>query len=377
MPRYIPIRGDELILIEQEIKTKKTITKKGPTNFIWIYDRSGSMSGSLPELTEQLITLSRKLSKGDLLTIGWFSSQGDFNWIFKGFKISDDSDYKALEKAIRANSSSRGCTCFSEILQDTDTVINDLSAFSKTFSLHFFTDGYPVVNNYSKEIDNIFKAIKNIKGKIHTATVLAYGEYYNQELMSQMAEKLGAMLIHSSLIPEYSDSITKLIKLTDNSEPKEEVEPLVAAPTAIYSVTDQGVVTCSIDEDGKIYITPEKNKNTVLYYISTEKPNKKSWDKVEIPSINFGDNADQLAKAVYAASLILTQQTKTDVALEVLGKVGDKALIDGVSNAFTLADYGRVEEVITRESMMSVPDSLPAGMRTICHRSMPSASSIF
>jgi hypothetical protein len=306
------------------------------------------MSWALPELTAQLITLSKKLPKGDTLSLGWFSSQGEFNWVFKGFKISDDSDYKALEKAIKANSTSIGCTCFSEILADSDTVINDLSAISKTFSLHFFTDGYPVVSNYQKEIDNIFKAIKKIKGRIHTAMLIGYGEYFNMELLSQMAEKLGAMLIHSSLIPEYSDSITKLIKLTDNSEPKEEVEPLVAAPTAIYSVTDQGVVTCSIDEDGKIYITPEKNKNTVLYYISTEKPNKKSWDKVEIPSINFGDNTDQLAKAVYAAGLILTQQTKTDVALEVLGKIGDKALIDGVSNAFTIADYGRVEEAITK-----------------------------
>ena len=90
MARYVPINGDSLCLVEQEVGTKKVITKKGPVNHLWIYDRSGSMTGLLPELTAQLIQLSKKLPKGDTLTLGWFSGEGDFNWIFKGFKISDE-----------------------------------------------------------------------------------------------------------------------------------------------------------------------------------------------------------------------------------------------------------------------------------------------
>ena len=38
--------------------------------------------------------------------------------------------------------------------------------------------------------------------------------------------------------------------------------------------------------------------------------------------INFADNGDQLSKALYAAALAMTQQTKSDVALEILGKIG-------------------------------------------------------
>ena len=349
MPRYIPIQGDNLILIEQEVKTKKVVTKKGPVNHLWIYDRSGSMSWALPELTKQLITLSKKLSKGDSLSLGWFSSEGgEYNWVFKGFRIVDNADYKMLETAIKNNSHSIGCTCFSEILADTDTVIKDLTVLSKTFSFHFFTDGYPVVSNYRKELDDIFSAIKKIKGKIHTAMFVGYGHGYNKELLAQMAEKLGAMLIHSSMIPEYANSITKLITLTENSEPKEEVDPLVAKPLSVFTITDQGIVIYTPDDDGKLYVSPSKASSTLVYYLSNEKPNKKSWDKVETTDIGFGDDSDRLSKALYAASLVMTQQTKSDIALEILGKVGDKAIIDGLSNAFQVEEYGAVEETINK-----------------------------
>jgi hypothetical protein len=347
MPRYIPIQGDNLSLIEQEVKTKKVVTKKGPVNFIWIFDRSGSMTYMLPELTAQLIDLSKKLPLGSFITLGWFSSENNqYDWIFKGFKISENSDYKFLEAAIKKNSHSLGCTCFSEILTDVDTVIKDLTVLSKTFSLHFFTDGYPVVNNYRKELDTIFSAIKKIKGRIHTAIMVGYGHGYNKTLMADMSEKLGAILIHSSMIPEYANSITRLVELSKNSEPKEEVEPLLSKPLAIFTITDQGIVLYAPDEDGKLYISPTKGDSTKIYYVSTEKPNKKSWDKVETTDVNFGDNGDQLSKALYAAALVMTQQTKSDIALEILGKVGDKAVIDSLNSAFQVEEYGAVENTI-------------------------------
>lgn len=345
MPKYVPITND-LCLVEHEVKTKKVVVKKGPVNHLWIYDRSGSMTWALPELTQQLIVLSKKLPKGDFLSLGWFSSErGEYNWVFKGFKITDTSDYKAMEAAIKKNSHSLGTTCFSEIITNVETVIEDLSVFSKTFTFHFFTDGYPVVSNYKKEVDTVFSAIKKIKGRIHTAMYVGFGAYYNKELLSQMSEKMGAMLIHSSQIPEYSNTITKLVQLAENSEPREEVETIVAKPLCVFIVTDQGVVTYGLDGD-KVYINPQKDKGTFLYYLSSEKPNKKSWDKIEVSTIDFGDPDNVLAKALYGAALVMTQQTKTDVALEVVGKIGDKAIVDGLNNAFQVEEYGQIEEKI-------------------------------
>ena len=146
MPQYVPI-SDSLNLVEQEVKVNKTVLKKECINYLWIYDRSGSMHGLLPELTQQLVSLSKLLGKGNSLSLGWFSGEGSFSWVFKGFRIVDNTDYKILEKSIKDHSSSLGTTCFSEILNDVDVVINDLSVLSKLFSFSFFTDGYPVVNN--------------------------------------------------------------------------------------------------------------------------------------------------------------------------------------------------------------------------------------
>jgi hypothetical protein len=345
MPSYIEI-NDGLNLVYQTIKsTAPVIQQRKKVNHIWIYDRSGSMYSVLGELTEQLIKLSKGLPKGDTLSLGWFSGEGDFNFVFKGFKITEDSDYVALEKSIHANNTTRGLTCFSEILADTSKVIEDLSVFSDVFSMHFFTDGYPVVSNHRKEIENIFTAIKNLNGKIHTAMFVGYGHYYNKELMSEMAEKLGAMLIHSSLVPEYSNSITKLLELTDSQEPRQEVESLVQNPLAAYMVTDQGVVLYSA-VNGKLSVAPPREKSATLFYLSTEKPNKKSWKRVEIDKVSFADSSDTIAKGLYAAALVLTQQTKTDLALSVIGKIGDKKVVDLLNNAFTIDEYGVAEAFI-------------------------------
>jgi len=347
MPKYVPIT-DTLCLVEQDVKAKanKTVFKRTSVNHLWIIDRSGSMTSMLPEMSKQLIVLSKSLIKGDFLSLGWFSSEGQYDWIFKGFKITDDSDYKALEKAIKDHSSSLGCTCFSEILTDTVTVIKDLSVISKTFSLSFFTDGYPVVSSYQKEISNIYSAINKIKGKISSSVFISYGLYYNKDLMHEMASKMGSMLISSNDINEYTSIITKLVQMSDFSEPKEEIEPLVNNPLAIFTISDQGVVIYSLDEDNKLQISPQKGQSSYVYYLSADKPNKKSWDKVEVSSINFGDPSDRLSKAIYSSALVLTQQTKTDIALEVIGKAGDKKIVDSLTNAFTVEEYGRAEDLM-------------------------------
>lgn len=343
MPSYVPI-NDEMCLVNQEVKSKITVQKRESVNHIWIYDRSGSMYSTLGGLCEQLMTLSKKLPKGDTLSLGWFSGEGDFNFIIKGFKINADSDYDVLEQAIRRNSTVRNTTCFSDILHNTSTVIEDLSIMSNTFSLHFFTDGYPVVSNYRREIERIFKTIDKIKGKVHSAMFIGYGFYYNKELMAQMAEKLGALLIHSTMVAEYSDSITRLVKLSETQEPKQEVDSLVADPLAVFTISDQGVVLSSVD-NGKLFISPQKGRASI-FYVSKEKPNKKSWKRIETKDINFADAEDKLAKGIYAATLVLTQQAKTDLALEFIGKAGDKKVVDALTNAFTIEEYGIAENIV-------------------------------
>lgn len=347
MPSFIKF-DNGLSLVEQQVKIKKQVSVKSAVNHIWIYDRSGSMCGDLSSLCKQLISLSKKIPKGDTFTLGWFSSKGDFNWILKGFKITDNTDYKFIEEAINKNSTTKNLTCFSEILADTKTVIDDLSVFSKVFSFSFFTDGYPVVNDYALEIKEIFEAIKNIKGKISSAMLIGYGSYYNKELMMQMSEKLGAILIHSSEVNEYSQNIVKLVKLSETCEEKQEIEPLFdnSDCISVFSVSEQGAIPLSIEE-GKIYVSPEKNKPVNIYYLTKNEPNKKSWEKININELDFSSE-NSMVKAIYSSVLILCQQMKTNIAMEIMGVVGDKSIIDKLNNAFLVEEFGETENFISK-----------------------------
>lgn len=344
MNKYIKF-GNGLKLVQQEIKSKKVATKviKEKTNHIWIFDRSYSMTYELPNMIEQLITLSKNLPKGDTITLGWFSGEDEYNFIIKGFKITNKADYKFLENTIRNNSNPVGCTCFSQIINESHQVIEDLSAFSKVFSFSLFTDGYPVVRNYRKEIDNIFSGIEKIKGRLTTSVLIGFGYYYNKQLLTQMAENIGGMLIHNDNIEDYTTTITRLVTLSETSEPKIEVKALYDVPLAVYTVTDQGVVLLKV-EDEKVNIAPDVSGSSYVYYIVDGRYDIND-EEVGVDSLDFSGD-ESFSKGIYAGALVMCQYLKTDVSMELMGLAGDKNFIDKLTNAFVIDEYGRVENEI-------------------------------
>jgi len=88
--RYYTVK-ENLFLVEQEIPGTDTPVVPDPVNHLWIYDRSYSMSYDLAALAKDLIYKAKEIPKGDTLSIGWFSSEGQHNFILKGFKITDDA----------------------------------------------------------------------------------------------------------------------------------------------------------------------------------------------------------------------------------------------------------------------------------------------
>ena len=330
-------------LVQQEVKSQTTVEKvvHQKTNHIWIYDRSWSMSYELPNMINQLVNLSRELPKGDTLTLGYFSSEGEYNFIIKGFKVADDSDYTVLENAIRNNATPIGCTCFSEILGETETVIKDLSVISNVFSLAFFTDGYPVVHDYRKEHTNIFANIEKIKGDLTTAMFIGYGHYYNKPLMTEMAEQSNGMLIHNDSIADFTPTITKLVKLSESAEPRIEVDALVNEPVVAYTVTSQGVSLLSVI-DGKVSVAPQGGDSVYVYYVSDIPP---CGEEVDVDTLDFAGD-DELCKGIYGGAFTLCQKMNTDKAMELMGIAGDVNLIDKLTNAFTIDEFGATERII-------------------------------
>lgn len=351
--RYLPVKKD-LYLVEQEVpKQADIVIDPEPINHIWIYDRSYSMSYDLENLAHDLTVRAKQLPVGDTLTLGWFSSEGKYNFILKGYKISDAMDYKILEKAIEKNKTPVGMTCFSEILKDTDTVVEDLSIFSPCFALCFFTDGYPVVSSYSREVANIQSAIEAVEGRINASLLVGYGNYYNKDLMSKMAEWFGGSLVHSDNLASFSISLTEFVEDARESSPKQKVKLEAKPDGLIFSLSGKNVNVYE-DKDGHVNFVPSRRAKDFIYTLSSEIPDGAKEVSFQDKNVTGKSVVEPMVKAAYATSYIMTQRTKTDIALEVLSLVGDKAILDSVVNAFTNDEYGKAEnKIITAMSRPS------------------------
>ena len=340
--RYFSIRKD-LYLVEQEIpKQSDVVVTPEPINHIWIYDRSYSMSCELARLANDLVDRAKQLPIGDTLTLGWFSSEGQCNFMLKGYRIVDSMDYQILEKVIGKNNSPIGMTCFSEILAETSTVVEDLSVISSNFALCFFTDGYPVVSSYAKERKNIQTAIEAVEGRISASLLVGYGNYYNKELMTQMAEWFGGSLVHSDDLMSFSITLTEFMSGARDCSPKQTIRLEFEPKGPVFSISGKNVNVYE-DKSGHVNFVPSKRAKNYLYAITSEIPDGAKQVSFQDKNVTGKSTVEPVVKAAYALAYIYTQRTKTDDALQVLGLLGDKTILDSVCNAFTNDEYGSAE----------------------------------
>ena len=351
---YFEIKKN-LYLVEQEVIKKDKVTKPEISNNIWLYDRSGSMCNDLPKLTEDLIIKSKEIPSGGTITLGWFSGEGQFNFILKGFRITEERDYKVLESAIRRNNTTIGCTCFSEILTETKNVISDLSVFSDKFSLLFFTDGCPVVSNYTKEITNIHKAIESIEGQVTTSCLIGYGNFYNKELMAQMAENLGGSLVHNSNLDQFDITMSDLIRNSLGNDDKIEVALNVSVSEGIiFSINEKMINIYKEKEDPTIRFSPTKEQRDFVYILTNKvSPTSERITFTEQELMKPTEDKSSMLKAVYALSCVLNQKAKTDLAIDAMASIGEVSYIDMLSNSFTNKEHGLAEEWL-KEAIVDV-----------------------
>lgn len=350
--KYFQIKPN-LYLVEQEIENKSV----APTanNHLWIFDRSGSMSGDLRQLITDMKQRARSLKVGETLSLAWFSSEGEFRFITKGYKISENETFREIDATLDKHISTVGMTCFSEVLLEASKTIEDLSAFGN-FSMMMFTDGQPIVSDYKAEIENIFVAIGKLSTQITSALLVAYGNYYNKSLMQEMAEKLGGSLIHSNSIASFGTSLEEYITSSREVGDKVKVDAKYTSNKDIYfSIFGKGVISYKPVKDVVSYVIGKGAKDNL--YILTD---KLKGNEEEIKSLEELGPRHSFIKGMYGLSAVLSQKTETLLAVDVLGALGDKYLIDLIYDSFTNSEYGIAEKNIT-EAMASPSSRLKKG----------------
>lgn len=324
--------GKNLYLHRLTVGYQQKPEKRGVTNHVLIFDRSGSMHGSLRRLIADLKRWVAGIKIGDWVSIGYFSGEGgQYGFIVRGMEITDRSP-AAIARLLEDHETTLSTTCFSEVLSDSISVIYDLCRMSGSSAVNFvfFTDGYPVVRNYNLEVKNTLSALVAAQSIVASALMVGYGDHYNKSLMSTMSQAIGGKLIHADKLESFRERLDE----TTAGSAAYRVPMSVSIPAyAVFGLTKSGDIIL-YPTDGKEFqfeVDPEGSQQFVYVVSSVPGDFKDIW----------------LLEHVYAASLALCQVARTDLAMEALSTIGDIALVRKLQSAFTNAEYGQAEQAIS------------------------------
>ena len=312
---------------ELAASTQETVTEV-PTHRILIYDRSGSMYSILGQVAEDMCALVDAFSKKDVLSIGWFSGEGQFRFMCKGMSCERKADIK---RVIRENASTVGLTCFSEISADAVTVAEEMRAFMPMpTALTFLTDGNPVVSNYQKEMANLKAALNRLGTVVETAVFVGYGSWYNRETLSSMAWWTGGTFVHAASIGDVRKIYSKYHVDTQVEKRFPYRIPKCKNIIAIYAL-HRGSVSLFDPSDTQILV-PEGAVVGVIHEFD------------DVPVMRHVLSKETIENAMYAGALAASQNARADVAMAILGTLGDVGLAQLVSNCITQDEVGHAEK---------------------------------
>lgn len=308
---------------------------RDPVSWIFIYDRSGSMDTHIQALCEEMKAQIHKLPPGDTISLVWFSGTGQKGTILKGVKIPQDENdpvFSSIDVAIDLNNRTIGTTCFSETLAELSQHVQDLKSLTPKVACVFFTDGQPVVSNYSAEISAIHAAIKTVSSHLCSTLLIGYGDSYNKELMADMASRFNGSLIHNEDIREFGISVANYV--TDGQITNLDTVSVPADVIMCFSLRKGGITLHTIEN------FTVRTAASTLYYIVAGSYGDRYVSNLVVDILN----SETLLKGCYGAAIALIQKGKSDVALDFLNAIGDKAAMTLVMNAFTNSEIGSCEK---------------------------------
>ncbi len=304
-----------------KIKIEKSETAGNkPTNRFVIADLSYSMYGSIRHLKDTLLATKDIIGPEDTISIGWFSSRGEYGWLVKGMKITDQNFTKLINEKFYA----RNATCYNEILGSLVETVEDvvLATGNNNNSLMFLSDGNP---NDGHSFDSLMRVCKNIgtKSLFNDTRIIGFDRYYNRELLISMAEAVGGQFSHISDHFQFDTDYKTVV--TNKVETK--VVDLSKKYDLIWQVTDNDVL-----------IYKQNDRNQVVVQATKENSELLGVDLVELNDVVLDD-----PRFVYSLAAVLAKANKSNLGVNVLRRAGDYHSAYMLQKAFTVDQKGRAE----------------------------------
>ncbi|KWA83933.1 hypothetical protein WL29_21440 [Burkholderia ubonensis] len=295
-----------------------------PVHHIISVDVSGSMYSDLPELRLHLKNkLATLVGANDTVSIVWFSGRGQCGTLVEAMKVNGVADLSSLHAAIDRFLQPTGLTGFTEPLQEMENIIGRLKKKAAGHLINglFMSDGY---DNCGTE-RGILDVCLRLEKLLDSAAVIEYGYYANRPLLTKMAETLGGKLVFSEDFPSY---VTAFEGSLGGSTKKVPVK-LDHAPSAgyVFALTGENLLTFTPNEDN-VVLVPE-GLTDLAYFVAKK---GKAFDHKK--------DTDAL---IFASLVPLSQRMETDTVFSVLGALGDVALVNAFSSAFSKEDYSRFQ----------------------------------
>lgn len=325
--------ADNLHLVKLTLDKAATPAKpvEVPTNHVAIIDCSGSMSGDLPRIREQLKKkLPKMIGDKDTVSIIWFSGRGQFGVLLEGEPVATLADLNDVNKAIDRWLRPVCLTGFKEPLEECGKLVTRLGKKTpgSVFSVLFMSDGCD--NQWNR--GEILKAVEAASGSVAATTIVEYGYYADRPMLTAMAEKAGGNLIFAEDFDRYAPQFEAVLGKRPTGGKKIEVA-VPGDPVGGFAFAMQGGDLLTFAVDGGKVVVPDGTD--AVWVVSPASAGK--IDKLEVSS-NAIEQGEALA-AAYAALSLYSVRMLPDVVLPFLKVTGDVDFIEKFGGLFGKQRY--------------------------------------
>jgi len=316
--------ADKLFLVRQSISKTPAPAKpvEVPTNHLVIIDCSGSMSGDLPKIREQLKKkLPRLIGDKDTLSVIWFSSRGEFGTLIEAEPVSTLADLNDVNKAIDRWLRPVGMTGFKEPLEEASKLVERVGKKrpGSVFSLFFMSDGCD--NQWNRA--DILKVVEKAAKGFSAATFVEYGYYADRPLLTAMAEKAGGQLIFSEAFDKYQPLFEAAMAKRPTGAPRIEVAiPGDPIGGFVWSQVAGDLTTYGL-EAAKASV-PEDTAE--VWFLSPS-------------AVGSAQDFKDAQPAAYAAMSLFSVRMKPEIIFPFLKATGDVKFIEQFSSCFGKQKY--------------------------------------
>jgi len=297
--------------------------KQLPTNFIFVIDVSGSMSGDLQFIRKQLKNKLPNLTKeGDTVTIIWFSGRVDAGILKEEVEIRSLKSLQDLNDSIDKFLKPIGLTAFHKPLVLASESINRIKKNrpDSLFSLIFLTDGY----NNDCQWSDVTKSLKSLEKDLAASTFVEYGYYADSKAIGQMAELVGGEKIEAQKFDDYDAVFESKIQKTYSSAKKILVDlPSNRKFDFAFTMGDDNEIILYAVKDEQVLV-PEATKS-LMFFTTSPATTKITFDSSDNKELN---------KLMYGSLYVLSEKLQNDYVDDVFKVLGDEHLYKNFTNAY-------------------------------------------